>query len=95
MSGMVRQPVEFYVSNIGGPNPRVLARFTTDDRGLHIERLDRTEGRWVRDNSVGGFALGMDDWAERASKDQASEVIASWGFEPALVDAPVTVVASA
>lgn len=33
--------------------------------GLHIERFDRTDGRWLRDNSVGGYAAGFDDWAER------------------------------
>ena len=58
---------EFCASNLGGPGPRVLARFVTDDRGLHVERLDRREGRWAHDSTVAGFLTGHDDWAERVS----------------------------
>ena len=94
MNTMNREPVEFYVSNIGGPEPRVVARFTHDERGLHIERFDRLVGRWVPDSSVAGYSLGFDDWAERSSRDEAAGIIAGWGFDPALVDAPVTVTAT-
>lgn len=77
------------MSNIGGPDPRVLARFTRNERGLYMERFDRRVGRWVPDSSVAGFDIGFDDWAEAATKERAEEILACWGFASALVDAPV------
>jgi len=38
--------VVFCASSLGGPEPRVLARFVTDNRGLHVERFDQRAGRW-------------------------------------------------
>ncbi|HSH60148.1 MAG TPA: hypothetical protein VK988_10995 [Acidimicrobiales bacterium] len=56
---------EFCASNLGGPEPRVIARFVTNEGGLHVERLDRHEGRWVQASSLAGFITGHDDWVER------------------------------
>lgn len=89
----MREPVEFYVSDLGQGEPRVLARFT-HERGLHIERFDRLAGCWAPDSSVAGYSLGFDDWAERSSREEVAGIIADWGFDPALVDAPVTVTAA-
>lgn len=94
MKGMSREPVEFYVSTQGWEQPEVVARFTHDERGLHVERFDRLAGRWVLDSTVFGFSVGLDDWAEPASQEQAARIIAGWGFDPALVDAPVTATAT-
>lgn len=93
MDAMSWDPVEFYVSTQGWEQPEVVARFTRDERGLHIERFDRLAGRWVPDSSVFGYSVGFDDWAERSSREEAAGIIAGWGFDPALVDAPVTVTA--
>lgn len=95
MKIMGHQPVELFVSYLGGADPRILARFTRNEQGLHIERLDRAEGRWVPDSALAGYDLGLDDWAQPASKEQAVEIIVAWGFAATLVDAPVTVVATA
>lgn len=85
---------EFCASTLGGPEPRVLARFVTDDRGLHVERIDRQEGRWVQDSSVAGFLTGHDDWAERISKERAEQIVASWDLSPSILDAPLVEPAS-
>lgn len=85
---------EFCASNLGGPEPRVLARFVTDDRGLHVERLDRREARWVHDSTVAGFLTGHDDWAERISRERAKQIVSSWDLSPAILDAPLVEPAS-
>jgi predicted ATP-grasp superfamily ATP-dependent carboligase len=94
MAYMGWKPVEFYVSNIGGDTPRVVARFTRRDGRVYMERFDRLAGRWVPDSTLAGYDLGFDDWAERSNREDAAAIIASWGFDPALVDAPVTVTAT-
>lgn len=86
--------VVFCASTIGGPQPRVLARFVTDERGLHVERLNRQQGHWVADESVAGFLTGHDDWAERISRGRASDIVAAWGLRPSILDAPVVEPAS-
>ena len=94
MTGMGWKPVEFYVSNIGGAGPRVVARFTRRGCRVYMERFDRLAGHWVPDHTLAGFDLGFDDWAKRSSREEAASIIAGWGLDPALVDAPVTVTAS-
>jgi hypothetical protein len=91
---MNRVTTVFCASTIGGPEPRVLARFVTDERGLHVERLDRRDGRWVQDSSVAGFLTGHDDWAERITRQRANDIVASWGVKPSILDAPVVEPAS-
>lgn len=91
VEGMGWKPVEFYVSNIGGPVPRVVARFTRKDGRLYMERFDRQVRRWVPDHTMFGYDLGFDGWAKRSSREEASEVISAWGFAADLADAPVTV----
>ncbi len=85
--------VVFCASNIGGPEPRVLARFIRDDAGLHDERFDRHAGRWIPDSSVAGFLTGHDDWAERIDRPEAERILRSWGVDPSLLDAPLAEVA--
>lgn len=87
--------VVFCASNIGGPEPRVLARFIRDEVGLHDERFDRRTGRWIPDSSVAGFLTGHDDWAERIDRSVAEGILRSWGVEPSVLDAPVAEVAKA
>ncbi len=87
--------IEFFASNVGGTEPRVLARFVTDERGLHVERFDPRGGRWVQDSSVAGFFAGRDDFAEQITRERAQELLDSWGNDPRLVDAPVVEPASA
>jgi len=86
--------VVFCASSLGGSEPRVLARFVIDSRGLHSERFDRGEGRWVQDSRISGFLTGHDDWAERIDRAVARQLIESWGFGAEFLDAPVTEVAS-
>lgn len=81
--------VVFYVSNMGGPEPRVLARFVTDESGLHSERFDRATGHWVHDGLVAGFLTGHDDWAEQIKRDAAGQLLEAWGFNRSLLNAPV------
>lgn len=80
---------EFCASYIGGPEPRVLARFITGDDGLHMEQLDREQRRWVRNPAIVGYLTGHDDFAERITRDRAEEIARSWGFSPSMLDAPV------
>lgn len=82
--------VVFCTSTLGGPEPRVLARFITDDHGLHAERFERQAGRWLHDARVAGYLTGHDDWAERITESAARRIITSWGFKPSLLAAPVT-----
>ncbi|MEX2294617.1 MAG: hypothetical protein WD691_12575 [Acidimicrobiales bacterium] len=82
--------VVFCASSLGGPEPRVLARFISDERGLHTERFDRQAGHWVHDGRVAGFLTGQDDWAERITEGEAQRIMTSWGLSPALLSAPVT-----
>ncbi len=91
---MISVTTVFCASTIGGAEPRVLARFVTDGRGLHVERLDRQHGHWVSDNSVAGFLTGHDDWAERITRAQASDIVTAWGLRPSILDAPVVEPAS-
>ncbi|HSH60150.1 MAG TPA: hypothetical protein VK988_11005 [Acidimicrobiales bacterium] len=86
--------MEFCASNLGGPETPVLARFVTDDRGLHVERLDRREARWVHDSTVAGFLTGHYDWAERISRERANQIVSSWDLSPAILDAPLVEPAS-
>lgn len=86
---MMGVTTEFCVSNMGGPEPRVLARFITDETGLHVEQLDREQRRWVRNRAVAGYLTGHDDFAERVTRDRAEVVARSWGFDVAILDAPV------
>lgn len=86
---------EFFASNIGGAEPRVLARFITDGSGVHVERFDRGEGRWVQDSSVAGFFTGRDDFAQQITRARAQELLRSWESDPGLVDAPVVEPATA
>ena len=92
---MIWMTTVFCASNIGGPEPRILARFVTDDRGLHVERFDRQAGRWVQDSSVAGFLTGHDDWAVRVAREQAEQIVTAWGVSTAVLDAPVVAPASA
>lgn len=78
---------EFFASDLGSAEPRVLARFATNERGLHVARFDRREGRWVQDNSVAGFFFARDDFAEQVTRQRAQEILDSWGNDPGLVDA--------
>ncbi|HXH56161.1 hypothetical protein [Iamia sp.] len=87
--------VVFCASTIGGPEPRVLARFVTDEGGLHVERLARREGHWVHDSSVAGYLSGHDDWAERITRERAVDIVASWGMAASIIDAPVVETAGA
>lgn len=91
---MTSMSVVFCVSNLGGPEPRVLARFVTDSRGLHPERFDRREGRWVQDALVSGFLTGQDDWSERITPAAAGGLIEAWGHGAEMLKAPVAEVAS-
>lgn len=86
--------VVFCASSLGGPELRVLARFVTDARGLHSERFDRHEGRWIHDTRVSGYLTGSDDWAERITESTARHLITSWGFDVEVLTAPVAEVAS-
>jgi hypothetical protein len=86
--------IVFCASSLGGHEPRVLARFVIDSRGLHAERFDRGTGRWVQDTRVSGYLTGADDWAERITFQAAEQLIASWGYDEAVLNAPVTEVAS-
>jgi len=81
---------EFFASNLGGDEFRVLARFTTDEHGLHMERFDRQDGRWIPDISVAGFYTGHDDWAQRVTEADARRLVEMWGVDPSLLAAPVT-----
>jgi len=92
---MTRVNTEFFASTVGGAEQRVLARFVTDERGLHVERFDRRERRWVQDSSVAGFYTGRDDFAQQITEERARELLDSWGDDPALVAAPVVQPASA
>jgi hypothetical protein len=76
-------------SHIGGPEARVLARFVTDEQGLHPERFDRTSGHWVPDSTAAGYLTGHDDWARRIDRDQATQILEAWGFDPTILDAPL------
>lgn len=87
---MISVSVVFCASNLGGPEPRVLARFVTDDRGLHMERFERREGRWRPDALVAGFLTGQDDWAERITASAARHILSAWGFKASLLSAPAT-----
>lgn len=86
---------EFCASNIGGPEPRVLARFITDDDGLHMEQLDREHRRWVRNRAIAGYLTGHDDFAERIPRERAEQIARSWGLDPSILDAPVVIAADA
>jgi len=86
--------VVFCASSLGGPEPRVLARFVTDNRGLHAERFDQRAGRWIQDPRVSGFLTGQDDWAERIAPAAARQLIESWGYDAEILMAPVAEVAS-
>ena len=90
----MRVTTVFCASSLGGPDPRVLARFVTDKQGLHSERFDRREGRWIRDARVAGYLSGSDDWAERIDPEAATQLIVSWGYDAGLLNAPVAEVAS-
>ena len=92
---MTRVNTELFASTIGGAEQRVLARFVTDEHGLHVERFDRRERRWAQDSSVAGFYTGRDDFAQQITEERARELLDSWGADPALVDAPVVQPASA
>lgn len=81
--------VVFYASNMGGSETRVLARFITDESGLHSERFDRATGQWIHDGLVAGFLTGHDDWAEEIKRDVAGRLLESWGSSASLLDAPV------
>jgi hypothetical protein len=87
--------VVFCTSSLGGREPRVLARFVSDETGLHAERFDQTVGRWVSDSRVAAFLTGQDDWSERISDDRARQIVASWGFSPTILMSPVTEAAKA
>jgi hypothetical protein len=86
--------VVFCASSLGGSELRVLARFVTDAHGLHSERFDRSQGRWIQDTRISGFLTGQDDWAERITQAAARQLIKSWGFEADVLKAPVAEVAS-
>lgn len=86
--------IVFCASSLGGSEPRVLARFVTDKRGLHSERFDRREGRWIQDAQVSGYLTGVDDWAERITDADARQLIARWGYDAEVLTAPVAEVAS-
>lgn len=86
--------VVFCASSLGGSEPRVLARFVTDKQGLHSERFDRREGRWIQDARVSGYLTGSDDWAERITDTAARQLITSWGYDADVLTAPVAEVAS-
>lgn len=86
--------IVFCASSLGGSEPRVLARFVTDKRGLHSERFDRREGRWIQDAQVSGYLTGVDDWAERITDADARQLIATWGYDAEVLTAPVAEVAS-
>lgn len=86
--------VVFCASSLGGSEPRVLARFITDTSGLHSERFDRGEGRWIQDARVSGYLTGHDDWAERITSAAARQLIKSWGYDTDVLKAPVAEVAS-
>lgn len=86
--------VEFFVSRLGESQPRVLARFVTDARGLHSERLDRGEGGWVQDARIAGYLIGHDDWAERITPAEARRLLVSWGCDAGALNAPVAEAAS-
>ncbi len=87
--------VVFCASTIGGPETRVLARFVTEESGLHVERLDRRGRRWVPDSSVAGFLTGHDDWARRVTRQEASQIVTQWQLDPTILDAPVAQPATA
>jgi len=93
-STMKAMSVVFCASSLGGPEPHVLARFVTDGRGLHPERFDRREGRWIQDARVSGYLTGHDDWAERITPAVARQLIKSWGYAADVLKAPVAEVAS-
>jgi hypothetical protein len=80
---------EFFASALGGPQFRVLARFVMDEHGLHVERLDQTQRRWVIDGTVAGYRTGHDDWARPITRLDAEQLLARWGLDPSLLDAPV------
>jgi hypothetical protein len=86
--------VVFCASSLGGPGPRVLARFVTDNQGLHSERFDRRTGRWIQDARVSGYLTGSDDWAERITESAARQFVTSWGYDAEVLTAPVAEVAS-
>lgn len=86
--------IVFCASSLGGSESRVLARFVTDNQGLHSERFDRRKGRWIQDARVSGFLTGSDDWAERITESAARQLVTSWGYDPEVLTAPVTEVAS-
>lgn len=86
--------IVFCTSSLGGSEPRVLARFVTDNQSLHSERFDRCEGRWIQDARVSGYLTGSDDWAERMTESAARQLITSWGYDPEVLTAPVAEVAS-
>lgn len=87
--------VVFCASTIGAPETRVLARFVTDESGLHVERLDRRARRWAPDSSVAGFLTGHDDWARRITRHEASQIVTQWQLDPTILDAPVAQPATA
>lgn len=86
--------VVFCASSFGGSEPRVLARFVTDSHGLHLERFDRSRGRWIQDARVSGYLTGHDDWAERLTLAAAQALIETWGYDAEVLKAPVATVAS-
>lgn len=91
---MTAVSTEFYASTVGGDEPRVLARFITDEHGVHVERLDRQARQWVPDGTVAGFLTGHDDWAERVTRRQAEQILRAWQLASALLDLPVVQPAS-
>lgn len=95
MKPVTRAPVEFYASTEGFEEVEVLARFTRDTRGLHVERLDRNEGRWVLDSDLAGYSVGFDDWAEQVTREEAAAIVLGWGLDRALLDAPLSASARA
>ncbi len=57
-------------------SPDAIFRSVRGD-GLHFERLDRAEGKWVEDDSLFAFFQG-EPGAERISRDHARRVIRGW-----------------
>ncbi len=45
--------------------------------GLHFERRDRAEGKWVEDDSLFAFFQG-EPGAERISRDHARRIAKNW-----------------
>ena len=57
-------------------SPDAIFRSVRGD-GLHFERLDRAEGKWVEDNSLFAFLQG-EPGAERISREHARRIAKNW-----------------